>query len=142
MRNFIALVVFSLVASPAYACGCSKPRTPEEVRDQLVFKGRVASATKNSGHGRGFYVENGTLFLDVATRTIVFDVIEQLRGPKRERVTVNFNEGGSTSCDLEDLSFESGDLYLISVYAPDISGRKDRPNEQFSNNFCNLRERI
>jgi hypothetical protein len=142
MRSFIVLVLLSIATSPAYACGCSKPTAPEEVSDQLIFKGRVISATKNPGSGRGFYSENGTLFLDVATQTVVFDVVEQLRGPARARVSVRFNEGGSTSCDLETLSFDSGDLFLISVYAPDISDKEARSNESFSNNFCNLRERI
>jgi len=72
---------------------------------------------------------------------VVFEVLEQSRGPKMQRVSVQFNPGG-TSCDLEELSFEQGEVFLISAKLPGPSISVLEPHYVFSNNYCDLRERL
>jgi len=51
---------------------------------------------------------------EVTRQVVQFEVIEMFKGDAARAITVEFSEGG-TSCDLEELDFRIGDVYLISA---------------------------
>ena len=132
----MAALALTVLALDGHACGCSKPRTPEDVNSYAhIFEGQVRSVTESSALG-------------FRQQTVVFKVRRHLAGPTDDAITVEF--GGSTSCDLERPDFHVGQVYLISdhpIYlAKDNIGIKDPdqlvPSGRYHSNYCSLRERL
>jgi hypothetical protein len=127
------------------ACGCSSPKTIEDLRyPSIVFDGEVLSIKKIS-RSSGFVSEGTELIGDFSSQEITFKLLKQHQGPKMSRITVSFNEQGSTSCDLQPLSFKVGETYQISTLLPPPAkkGSKQKPiTSQYFNNFCNLRKHL
>jgi hypothetical protein len=136
MKIFL-LLLCAFVSLPAFACGCKKPHRAEDIKSAAqIFKGRVMSvATTHTGTAE--------------RQTVQFEVLESLKGHMDRTAIVEF-EHGTTSCDLEPLDFQPGQLYLISTSLSRDKQKKKRANtagkpissEHFWNNFCSLRELI
>ena len=136
MKGWILLALMALASPASWACGCGKPSTPEEVRYFVhMFKGQVLRSLTSYEYG-------------ALHQTVTFKVLEHIRGPASDAVTVSF--GGRTSCDLEEPAFKVGQVYLISDYnvffAKDNVGVADpkrwKPSGQFDGNFCSLRQLV
>lgn len=127
MRKLFALCLLA-AASHAFACGCSKPHTPDEVRHFThIFKGQVQSVRTSYEHG---FVQ----------QTVGFLVIEPIKGPASAWLEVSF--GGPTSCDLETPDFKLGQVYLISDHDRGTVWHTWPPTQQHTGNYCSLRERV
>jgi hypothetical protein len=144
MKLFILLLILTLPLQ-TLACACRSPETIADVQSpSIVFKGRVVSIQKFQGTGDPVHIGSESVFY-FSTQEITFDLLTQHQGPKMRRITVSFNEAGSTSCDLEKLSFNKGDTYLISTLLPKSPKSKDfkrRASNPYTNNFCNLRKKL
>lgn len=137
MRWLALVVMIAQLCFPTAvsACICSAPTSVAEVApDAIVFKGRVVSVQRRLGQGRIW--EGGESWLDVSNLTVEFEVIKQIRGEQKDRITVYMNEQGTTSCDLKEANFSPGDVFLLSV-RPLTPGR-----DFYYNNFCDLRLRV
>ena len=136
MRGWLVFLLLALASPASFACGCSKPHTPEEIQYFVhMFKGQVLRSLTSYDH-RTMY------------QTVEFKVLEHIRGVASHSVTVTF--GGPTSCDLETPAFKVGQVYLISdfnVYLVkdnvDVADPGSlKPSGQFDGNFCSLRELV
>jgi hypothetical protein len=144
MKLFVLLFILTLPLQ-TLACACRSPEKIADVRSpSITFEGRVVSIRKFPGTGD--WVRRGSEdVFDFSTQEITFDLLAQHQGPKMRRITVSFNEAGSTSCDLEELSFNKGDVYLISTPLPASAkgkGIKHRASNPYTNNFCDLRKKL
>ena len=144
MKIFLSL--FLIFASfEANACGCDNPKTIEDLRfPSIVFEGKVIDIKKHKRSGK-MVIVNNEFASDFSTQEITFKIRKQYQGKKMRRIVVSFNEGGSSSCDLQKLTFKKGDIYLISTvseYPPEKPGGKPVELTRFSNNFCNLRKHL
>lgn len=138
MRWLALVVMIAQLCFPTAvsACICAAPTSVAEVApDAIVFKGRVVSVQQRPGQGR-IWEEGGDLWIDVPNLIVEFDVIKQIRGENRDRITVHMNKQGTTSCDLKETNFSPGDVFLLSVkpLTPD--------RDFYYNNFCDLRLRV
>jgi hypothetical protein len=144
MKLFVLLLI-STSPLQALACACRAPETIEDVRSpSIVFKGRVVSIQKFQGTGDPAHIGSEYEFY-FSTQEVTFAPLTQYQGPKMRRITVSFNEAGSTSCDLEKLSFSKGDTYLISTLLPKSAKGKDikrRASNPYTNNLCDLRKKL
>jgi hypothetical protein len=142
MNKFLLTSLLILLPVNTYACGCSKPRSADDVRyASLIFRGRVVAVVETSTH-RELHEHAGRPRTIPSSQTVLFEVLEQSSGPILKQVHIRFNESGFNSCDLESLSFAPGDEFLLSAKlnapSPGPTGTIDDP---FSNNYCDLRER-
>lgn len=136
MKKIAALLAF-LWSSSVFACGCSTPRSPDEVQSYVhVFRGRVVDVVSSTEFGYPKQIVN-------------FSVLEKFKGPSMSKVVVEF--GGSTSCDLEKPNFVVGQNYLISdhhLYQASqqpknvLVGGPLHPSGRFTGNLCSLRELV
>ncbi len=129
-----AVIASLLLAQPAAACGCPKPRSIKDLRyPSLVFRGEVVSVSRPAG-ARELPGQDSTEDEAVVT----FRVIEQYQGPKIGEVAITYHRGG-TSCDLEALDFAPGEIYLISTL---LEQGVPLARQQFTGNYCTLRQRL
>jgi hypothetical protein len=135
-------VAFVVFVPPAKACGCQSPKGIDDLRwPSIVFKGRVMSVAFREGKG-SYFKENGELVLDVSSERVLFEVIEQYRGPTKRRISIKFNEGGTTSCDLRKLDFKKGDVFLLSTDFDKDTESAAAHGRWYDNSYCDLRERL
>lgn len=137
MKKIAAALLAVLWSSSVFACGCSKPRSPDDVRSFVhVFRGRVVEVASSIEFGYSKQVVN-------------FSVLEALKGPSVSKIIVEF--GGSTSCDLEKPDFAVGQDYLISDHHMYLASQQSKnvsvggslhPSGRFTGNFCSLRELV
>lgn len=135
-KRWILLLLLALASPASRACGCDKPKTPEQVRYFVhMFKGQVLRSLTSYEYG-------------ALHQTVEFKVLEHIRGAPSDSITVSF--GGKTSCDLEKPAFKVGQVYLISdqdvFRAKDNAGVANpklwKPSGQFEGNFCSLRQLV
>ena len=136
MKRTALFILFCLIGTDAYACGCDKPRTPADVewkKPGVIFEGTVESVVTQSDE-------------HVKTQYVTFLITKMHRGSRIEHISVKFSVGGN-SCELEPLNFEAGQSFLISAsdpYATSDASRnrtaEDASIGQYSSNYCDLRE--
>ena len=125
----VVLAAILLLAPPAMSCGCSAPASISDVDDaSIIFKGRVKSVVPRSETW-----SVGSSRLDMKSYEVTFEVLDAIRGVGAPTVVVSFAEEGATSCDLLPVPLEVGSDWLLSADGDDAS---------YSNNFCDLRQRI
>lgn len=132
-----AVIASLLLAQPAAACGCPKPRSIKDLRyPSLVFRGEVVSVSRPAWTRKPPGQDGARDGQDEAV--VTFRVIEQYQGPHIKEVAITYSRGG-TSCDLEPLDFARGEVYLVSTL---VEQGVPLARQQFTGNYCTLRQRL
>ncbi len=112
------------------SCGCYAPESISDVDGgSIIFKGRVMLVESKSET----WSLGGSQF-DLKSYEVTFEVLGAIRGIDARTVKVSSSEEGATSCDLLPVPLEVGSDWLLSANGED--------GASYSNNFCDLRQRI